>query len=143
MFPLSAVSVKGFLSLPWLVSLSALRLKLAQAFQYALPFRWLCLLFLSGFLFFPDLLILKELGFKSRNEALDFLKKLWRQEKAECPICGSELEMLHKKAKKIIVIGSVRIVIRLTKQFTYWMKLMSRCQINKFQFVREKHLNTF
>ena len=54
-FPLSAVSVKGFLSLSRLVSLLALRLKLAQAFQYALPFRRLCLLFLGGFLFFPDL----------------------------------------------------------------------------------------
>ena len=36
-------------------SLLALRLKLAQAFQYALPFRRLCLFFLGGFLFFPDL----------------------------------------------------------------------------------------
>ena len=52
---LSAVSVKGFLSLSRLFSLLALRLKLAQAFQYALPFRRLCLLFLGGFLFFPDL----------------------------------------------------------------------------------------
>lgn len=43
---------------------------------------------------------LNELGFKTRNEALAFLKKLWRQEKAECPICGSDLEPLHKKAKK-------------------------------------------
>lgn len=44
--------------------------------------------------------ILKELGFKSRNEALVFLRKLWRQEKTECPICGRELELLHKKSKK-------------------------------------------
>ena len=52
-FPcLSAVSVKGFLSLSLLVSLLALRLKLAQAFQYALPFRWLCMFFLGVF---PDL----------------------------------------------------------------------------------------
>jgi hypothetical protein len=49
---------------------------------------------------FLDRAILKELGFRSRNEALAFLKKIWRQEKAECPICGSELELLHKKAKK-------------------------------------------
>lgn len=47
-----------------------------------------------------DRAMLKELGFRSRNEALAFLKKLWRQEKAGCPICGSELELLHKKAKK-------------------------------------------
>ncbi|MCR5165804.1 MAG: DpnI domain-containing protein [Oscillospiraceae bacterium] len=44
--------------------------------------------------------ILKELGFKTRNEALSFLKKLWREEQTECPICGSALELLHKKAKK-------------------------------------------
>lgn len=46
-----------------------------------------------------------------------------------------------KRLKRIIVIGSVRIVIRLTKQFTYWMKLMSRCQINKFQFAANNILN--
>lgn len=44
--------------------------------------------------------ILNELGFKTRNEALDFLKRLWRQEIARCPICGSDLELLHTKAKK-------------------------------------------
>ena len=44
--------------------------------------------------------LLSELGFKTRNEALAFLKRLWRQEKAECPICSNELELLHKKAKK-------------------------------------------
>ena len=44
--------------------------------------------------------ILKELGFNSRNEAIVFLKRLWNQEKTECPICGTALELLHKKAKK-------------------------------------------
>lgn len=44
--------------------------------------------------------LLKETGFKTRGEALAFLKRLWRQEKVECPICGSDLEPLHKKAKK-------------------------------------------
>lgn len=44
--------------------------------------------------------MLKELDFKTRIEAMAFLKKLWNQEKAECPICGSEVELLHKKAKK-------------------------------------------
>lgn len=43
---------------------------------------------------------LKDLGFKTRNEALTFLKKLWLHGKAECPICGNDLELLHKKAKK-------------------------------------------
>ena len=43
---------------------------------------------------------LNELGFKNRDEALTFLKKLWRAEKTDCPICGNGLELLHKKAKK-------------------------------------------
>ena len=43
---------------------------------------------------------LNELKMNSRNDALAFLKKLWRGEGAPCPICGSELEMLHNKAKK-------------------------------------------
>ena len=44
--------------------------------------------------------LLKELGFTNRNEALSFLKKLWREEETTCPICGNALELLHKKAKK-------------------------------------------
>ena len=44
--------------------------------------------------------LLEELGFKNRTDAIAFLKKLWKQEKAVCPICGTELELLHKKAKK-------------------------------------------
>lgn len=43
---------------------------------------------------------LSELGFASRNEAVRFLKRLWNSEKTPCPICGQELESLHKKAKK-------------------------------------------
>lgn len=46
--------------------------------------------------------VLKELPFKTRDEALAFLKKLWTQQKAKCPICGSDLELLHKKAKKSV-----------------------------------------
>ena len=46
--------------------------------------------------------MLKELNFKTRNEALAFLKKLWEQQKAECPICGNEFELLHRKAKKSV-----------------------------------------
>ena len=55
-FPLSAVSVKGFLSLSRLVSLLALRLKLAQAFSIRSPVQggFACS-FWAGFLFFPDL----------------------------------------------------------------------------------------
>lgn len=44
--------------------------------------------------------LLKELKMQSRNEVTSFLKKLWRLEKTNCPICGNELELLHKKAKK-------------------------------------------
>lgn len=43
---------------------------------------------------------LKELNMNSRSEAIAFLKRLWNCEKTNCPICGNELEILHKKAKK-------------------------------------------
>ena len=44
--------------------------------------------------------LLKELNMNSRQEVLQFLKRLWNEEKTECPLCGNALEMLHKKAKK-------------------------------------------
>lgn len=44
--------------------------------------------------------LLKELKMESRDEVLRFLKKLWNSEKTNCPMCGNELELLHKKAKK-------------------------------------------
>ena len=44
--------------------------------------------------------LLEELNMHNRKEVLIFLKKLWNQEKTSCPIWGSELELLHKKAKK-------------------------------------------
>lgn len=44
--------------------------------------------------------VLKELKMNSRNEVLSFLKKLWNHERTNCPLCGCELELLHKKAKK-------------------------------------------
>ena len=47
-----------------------------------------------------DRVRLRELGFSSRQEAISFLKKLWNEENTTCPICGSKLELLHKKAKK-------------------------------------------
>ena len=43
---------------------------------------------------------LQELGFSARTEAVSFLKRLWRGEKTGCPLCGAELEPLHRKAKK-------------------------------------------
>ncbi|MBR6968201.1 MAG: hypothetical protein IKH78_06665 [Ruminococcus sp.] len=43
---------------------------------------------------------LKELDMHSRSEVLAFLKKLWDNKGAPCPICGNALELLHKKAKK-------------------------------------------
>ena len=44
--------------------------------------------------------MLSELEMESRADVIRFLKQLWRQEKTDCPICGTELELLHKKAKK-------------------------------------------
>lgn len=43
---------------------------------------------------------LKELKMNSRSQVLAFLKKLWNEEKVNCPMCGEPLEILHKKAKK-------------------------------------------
>ena len=47
-----------------------------------------------------DRMLLKELNMNSRDEVILFLKRLWREEKVNCPICGNKLEVLHKKAKK-------------------------------------------
>ena len=47
-----------------------------------------------------DRVMLCELKMNSRDEILNFLKKLWNEECAYCPMCGTELELLHKKAKK-------------------------------------------
>lgn len=47
-----------------------------------------------------DRVLLKELNMNSRNEVISFLKKLWNEDKVDCPLCGNELELLHKKAKK-------------------------------------------
>lgn len=44
--------------------------------------------------------LLRELKMESRDEVLKFLKKLWNEESTYCPMCGTELELLHKKAKK-------------------------------------------
>ena len=44
--------------------------------------------------------LLKDLNMADRKGVLAFLKKLWNEEKTNCPICGSELTLLHKKAKK-------------------------------------------
>ena len=44
--------------------------------------------------------LLRELQMESRDEVLKFLKKLWNEESTNCPMCGTELELLHKKAKK-------------------------------------------
>lgn len=43
---------------------------------------------------------LQELNMTNREEVLIFLKRLWNEENTDCPICGSKLEWLHKKAKK-------------------------------------------
>lgn len=39
--------------------------------------------------------------YKTREEELAFLKRLWKETPTVCPKCGqAELELLHKKAKK-------------------------------------------
>lgn len=43
---------------------------------------------------------LQELNMTNREEVLTFLKRLWNEENTDCPICGSKLEWMHKKAKK-------------------------------------------
>ena len=43
---------------------------------------------------------LRELHIGSRADVLRFLKSLWRQAETPCPLCGSPLEPLHRKAKE-------------------------------------------
>lgn len=39
--------------------------------------------------------------FKTRDEEVAFLKRLWLEQPTACPKCGrTQLEHLHKKAKK-------------------------------------------
>ncbi|MCM1308884.1 MAG: hypothetical protein NC223_09835 [Butyrivibrio sp.] len=47
-----------------------------------------------------DRVRLNELKMRSRDEVLRFLKRLWNEERTACPMCGEELELLHKGAKK-------------------------------------------
>ena len=44
--------------------------------------------------------VLDKFRMNSRDEAVSFLKSLWREEPAPCPLCGAKLDFLHKKAKK-------------------------------------------
>jgi len=44
--------------------------------------------------------VLNKFKMKNRDEAVGFLKSLWREEPAPCPLCGGKLDFLHKKAKK-------------------------------------------
>lgn len=44
--------------------------------------------------------ILNKLKMNSREEAVQFLKSLWREVPQPCPLCGGTLDFLHKKAKK-------------------------------------------
>lgn len=81
-----------------------------------------------------DRVILNDLNFENRNEALNFLKSLWKYEKSECPICGSKLELLHKKAKKNNCDWQCKSCNKIYKQFIYWMKLIKRCRIDNFIF---------
>jgi len=44
--------------------------------------------------------ILARLHMNSRDEAVRFLKSLWAEAPQPCPLCGGELDFLHRKAKK-------------------------------------------
>lgn len=44
--------------------------------------------------------ILTKLNMKTRTEAVAFLKSLWSEKPQPCPVCGGQLDFLHKKAKK-------------------------------------------
>lgn len=44
--------------------------------------------------------ILEKLNMQSRQQAVTFLKSLWQEKPAPCPLCGGRLDFLHKKAKK-------------------------------------------
>lgn len=44
--------------------------------------------------------IMNKYEMSSRDEAVSFLKSLWSENPEPCPLCGGELDFLHKKAKK-------------------------------------------
>ena len=44
--------------------------------------------------------IIKKLNMRSREELVAFLKSMWSETPKPCPLCGGELDNLHKKAKK-------------------------------------------
>ena len=44
--------------------------------------------------------ILMKFHMGSREEAVKFLKSLWREAPEPCPLCGGTIDYLHKKAKK-------------------------------------------
>ena len=55
---------------------------------------------------------------KSRDEEVKLLKRLWTSQPTMCPKCGNaELVHLHKKAKRVIVNGSVLHVEKYIEQF--------------------------
>lgn len=43
---------------------------------------------------------LSDLNMNTRGEVLHFLKLLWGNQGAPCPVCGEKLTLLHQKAKK-------------------------------------------
>lgn len=44
--------------------------------------------------------VMMKLKTDSRDEVVSFLKSLWREEPQPCPLCGGNIDFLHKKAKK-------------------------------------------
>ena len=44
--------------------------------------------------------VLKKYKMTDREDAVRFLKSMWNETPQTCPLCGGELDFLHKKAKK-------------------------------------------
>ena len=44
--------------------------------------------------------VLAKLKMNSREGVVKFLKSLWAETPQPCPLCGGDLDFLHKKAKK-------------------------------------------
>jgi len=44
--------------------------------------------------------VLRKYKMDCRDDAVRFLKSMWREEPQPCPLCGDRLDFFHKKAKK-------------------------------------------
>ena len=63
--------------------------------------------------------ILNKLKTNSRDVTVSFLKSLWNESPQPCPLCGGRLDFLHKKQRKVTVIGYVQSAVKDTIQSKY------------------------